>query len=175
MREWTSWLKPLVKRFQNLESLPITGIELERFFEIEYCLRLREKLIPNHPCSEVWSLLTGYFLPDVDSGLQARRMCKIARHRVRYLRTRSAWERWLAWYAEQPSHLRLYEVDLETNCCQRRPNIGIAPERLEIYDQALEIPAPHRQRSVRWASEGEYSFPIKGESSVCIYPLNWQK
>lgn len=164
MRNWNTWLKPLVKKFQNLENNLITGTELERFFEIEYCLRLRERLMPELPCSEVWSLLTGYSLPNMPDTPLALHMCKIARHRVRFLRTSTAWQRWLTWYAEQPPNLRLYEIDFENDCCQQRVHTSIAPERLEIYDQTLEVPAEHRQRSTRWAGEGEYSFTIKGEN-----------
>lgn len=169
MRNWDSWLKPLIRKFENIENIPITDKELERFFEIEYCLRLQEKLMPDYSCFEAWSLLTGYELPNVQVTPLTRRICKIARHRVRYLRTKTAWERWLTWYIEQPAYLRLYDVSLETNSCKRCNSSGIAPERLEIYDQALENPAEHRQRSIRWAEEGEYSFTIKGEKfSVCI-------
>src|SRR5205807_1724466 len=94
-------------------------IEQERFFEVEYCLRLHERLLPDEPCLSVWTLLAGYRMEGIHTTTLARRMCAVARHRVRYLRTAPSWKRWLTWYMTQPPEIRLYVVDLDSGQWQR--------------------------------------------------------
>lgn len=164
MRDWSSWHRPLTRALSSVEQLSLDKIERERFFEVEYCLRLQERLLPQEPCLSVWTLLTGYLMEGIHDTPLARRMCAIARHRVRYLRTAPSWNRWLAWYVAQPLDLRLYVVDLDTGQFQRQVTLGFLPERLEIYDNALEETAPHRQRAEVWAKAGEYTFTVLGET-----------
>ena len=128
------------------------------------CLRLYERLLPNESCSGAWTLLTGYWMEGIHDTPLARRMCTIARHRVRYLRTASSWNRWLTWYVTQPQDLRLYVVNLDTGQFQRQTSPGFLPERLELYDSALEVSALHRQRIEAWAKAGEYTFTVLGET-----------
>lgn len=165
MREWNAWLKPLLNKFKKIEGIELEGKELERFFEVEYCLRLHEQLIPQYSCYELWALLTGYQLPGINDTPVARQKCSIARHRVRYLRTATSWKQWLAWYTNQPERLRLYDVDLELGRSERRAYVPLMPERLEIYDSAIASPAAHRQRSEAEAPPGTYLITVRGETT----------
>ncbi len=171
MRKWNAWLKPLLTKFKKMEGVELEGKELERFFEVEYCLRLHEQLIPQHSCYELWALLTGYQLVGINDTPEARQKCVIARHRVRYLRTATSWTQWLTWYADQPEILRLYDVDLELGRSERRTYVPFVPERLELYDAAIASPAEHRERSEKGAPPGTYLFTLRGEiASIRIAP-----
>lgn len=163
MRDWNNWLEPLKQQFRQLADLDLDNNELERFFEIEACLRLHERLIPSESCSDAWALLTGYHFASLDQKPLARRMCQVARHRLRFLRTATAWQRWLEWYAARPEHLRLYAVDIAAGRSQRYPAPMVAPERVAAYDAALEQAAPHQRRRLVWAKSGEYTFNLAGD------------
>jgi hypothetical protein len=164
MREWNRWHAHLSKKLASVEDLPFPKEDCPRFIEIEYCLRLREHLTPEQPCGDVWTLLTGYSIPGVNDTPEKRRICLIARHRVRYLRTATSWRQWLSWYADQRADLRLYDVDLQTGSCQQRMPLTFMPERIETYDAAIELVPRHRQRSANWAQAKDYVFSIMGET-----------
>jgi hypothetical protein len=164
MREWNRWHANLVKKLASVEDLPFSEEECPRFIEVEYCLRLRDHLAPEQPCGDVWTLLTGYSFPGVNDTPEKRRICLIARHRVRYLRTATSWRQWLSWYANQRADLRLYDVDLQTGSCQQRMPLTFMPERIAIYDAAIELVPQHRRRYANWAQATDYTFPIMGET-----------
>ncbi len=170
MRDWHAWRRPLTRALRAIETVSYTETEQDRFFEVEYGLRLHERLQPETSCLEVWTHFTGYWMQGIHDDPAVRRMCSIARQRLRYLRTASSWERWLDWYAAQPGSLRLYEVNLQTGMCRRRAVPGLLPERLDLYDLALDTLPEHRTHTDRWAPPGQYSFQVLGETYHITLP-----
>ncbi len=170
MRDWHAWRRPLTRVLRAVESVSYTETEQDRFFEMEYGLRLHERLQSGASCLDVWTHFTGYWMQGIHDDPAIRRMCSIARQRLRYLRTASSWKRWLTWYAEQPASLRLYNVNLETGACHRCSVPGLLPERLSLYDLALDTLPPHRSHTDRWAPPGQYTFQVLGETYHVTLP-----
>jgi hypothetical protein len=171
MRNWRGWCKDLADRLRASENVTLSKDECERFLEVEYCLCLHNRLIPEQSCLDTWTLLTGYTFAGVNDTPLARRICAIARHRVRYFRTATSWKKWLTWYTQQRSDFRLYDVDLSTGHCQQHEPLTVLPERLSIYDEAIESVAEHRQRRVSWAKACDYTFPVLEETYNVRIPL----
>jgi len=170
MRDWHAWRRPLTRALRAIESISYSETEQDRFFEVEYGLRLHERLQPDTSCLDVWTHFTGYWMQGIHDDPAVRRMCSIARQRLRYLRTASSWKRWLTWYAEQPARLRLYDVNLQTGECHRHPVPGLLPERLDLYDLALDTLPEHRPRTDRWTPPGRYAFQVLGETYHITLP-----
>jgi hypothetical protein len=85
--------------------------DAEFFVEVEAILYLYTMLEsdPNlHLARDAWALVSGYIIPGVNDSLQARQYCARLRARLRYLRQNTGWQRWQAWYAEQPPPMRLF-------------------------------------------------------------------
>lgn len=171
MRNWKEWCKDLTQNLQGIEAVSFSTDECERFLEVEYCLRLHERLIPEQSCLDVWSLLTGYRIAGVNDTPAARRMCAIARHRVRYFRTANSWKKWLAWYTQQRPDLRLYDVNMKTGHYQQIVPLMALQERLSIYDSAMESVAGYRQRRDSWAKARDYKFSVLGETYSVRIPV----
>jgi hypothetical protein len=164
MRNWKDWLTPLKNKFKKIKDLPFSRIELDRFLEVELCLRLHEKLIPDHHVLDVYALLSGYQLPSVPSTIESRTMCSIARRRVRYLRTKSSWREWLERYCAYPKHFRMYDVNLKQGT-SKRIYVAFVQDRVVHYDEALCCPARWRINTKHWAQGGEeYYFTVEGET-----------
>jgi hypothetical protein len=68
---------------------------------------------------------------------------------------------WLEKYTKLPPGLRLYDVDIKRGHSERRTFIGSLPERLDIYDAALNMASPPRKRNEPRAAPGkEYTYTI---------------
>ncbi|MBW4694201.1 MAG: hypothetical protein KME27_20855 [Lyngbya sp. HA4199-MV5] len=163
MRNWQDWHKPLVEALYSLlEDGSLVRLEKRdcaRLFEIEMLIMLHERI--NSPLSlkDTWALTTGYVTPEVAENDQLRQQVAIARNRVRYLRTKTTFNRHLNWYAELPATIRLYDVSLESSTYSRRAILHHVPQRIQAIEAALSTSAEHTPIKEQVAkADTEYAF-----------------
>jgi len=170
MKQQPDWITKLKKKFEKLdrESQPHNW-SLQNyaiFFEIEYGLRLHELVfsdVAKRDCRDTWALISGYYLPDIHADEVVRHACAVARHQLRYTRSSTTWRRWVKWYGDQKSWLRLYDIDLTTGKFTQNPKqIYLRGDRLKVYDDALSRAPEPKARTLHWAEAGDYTFRIDG-------------
>jgi hypothetical protein len=171
MRKWTEWKKKLVGELAKLASTGSAQLPEGTYgwiFDVELGLRLMERLQPGQPATDVWALLTGYPVAGVSEKPEARRMCAVARQRIRTLRTAHQWKEHLALYAGLSDLVRMYDVALPGGKFSRRSTLPYMPERERIYDGALQEPAEHEKRKLNYAKPGTYSIIIREKERPVI-------
>ncbi len=167
MRDWRGWLKEARQELSEAlksENAPIQLRlrECNQLFEIELLITLFIQVYNNSPSAnlrDAWSLLTGYVSAEIEERTELIHKIAIARHRVRYLRTQTAWHKALEWYEKLPSTLCLYEIDATAGTYARRSVLHYVPQRIEAIEQAIDTVAEHELAQERWAkADQEYNF-----------------
>lgn len=179
MRDWQDWLKEINKELirlgqEDLIPVTFTKTECKRFFEVELVITLHAEIYPsasNSNIKEAWSLLTNFIPTELANNQRLIEACTIVRHRVRYIRTATAWKKSILWYSQQPLSIRLFDVSFESGTYTRQPVINYVPQRVEAIAKALNQPAEHKPISRNWAkSEKEYCFYINSEAVSVVIP-----
>ncbi|MBC1237368.1 hypothetical protein [Nostoc sp. 2RC] len=181
MRDWQAWLKDISTQLLALEQEGIlekgtfsSRIKCYRFFQIELVIALHEQVYEqsNNNLNSAWSLLTGFIPSEVSNDTNLIRKCQIVRHRARYIRTATAWNRSLEWYAELPRIIRLYDIDVESYRYERRAMLHFILDRMAAIRNAIDQPAAHTIPKINYAQPNkEYSFFIGlDEYSITISP-----
>ncbi|MCW5318654.1 hypothetical protein GTQ43_34750 [Nostoc sp. KVJ3] len=179
MRDWQDWLKEISKELLRLgqdDLIPVTFTKTEskRFFEVELVITLHAEIYQsasNSNIKEAWSLLTNFIPTELMNNQKLIEACTRVRHRVRYIRTATAWNKSLLWYSQQPLSIRLFDVSLESGTYTRQPVVNYVPLRVETINKALNEPAEHKPISRNWAkSEKEYCFYINSQAVSVVIP-----
>lgn len=145
--------------------------DFELFLELEAVLHLYEVLVPEaekRSARDAWSLVSGYIVVGLNDQPEQQRMCLLLRQRLRFLKTASAWRRWLRWYREQPESIRLYAIstraDSRLEFRQQLYSAVLREQRIAAYTKlaSAEI-LDHENSELRWASEGTYTYWAEGQ------------
>ncbi|MBD2568811.1 MULTISPECIES: pPIWI_RE_Z domain-containing protein [Nostocaceae] len=179
MRDWQDWLTEISKELLRLgqdDLIPVTFTKTEskRFFEVELVITLYAEIYESASYSnikEAWSLLTNFIPNELKNNQKLIEACTRVRHRVRYIRTATAWKKSLLWYSQQPLSIRLFDISLESGTYTRQPVVNFVPQRVETINKALNEPAKHKSISRNWAkSEKEYCFYVNSEATSVFIP-----
>lgn len=179
MRDWQDWLTEISKELLRLgqdDLIPVTFTKTEskRFFEVELVITLYAEIYQSASHSnikEAWSLLTNFIPNELKNNQKLIEACTRVRHRVRYIRTATAWKKSLLWYSQQPLSIRLFDISLESGTYTRQPVVNFVPQRVETINKALNEPAKHKSISRNWAkSEKEYCFYVNSEATSVFIP-----
>lgn len=179
MRDWQDWLTEISKELLRLgqdDLIPVsfTTTESKRFFEIELVITLYAEIYQsasNSNIKEAWSLLTNFIPNELKNNQKLIEACARVRHRVRYIRTATAWKKSLLWYSQKPLSIRLFDVSLESGTYIRQPVVNYVPQRVAIINKALNEPAKHKPISRNWGkSEKEYCFYVNSEAVSVVIP-----
>jgi hypothetical protein len=163
MRNWQDWHKPLVEALHSLledgSLIRLEKRDCARLFEIEMLIMLHERVNSNISLKDTWALTTGYVTPEVVEDECLRQQVAIARHRVRYLKTKTTFNRHLKWYAELPAAIRLYDISLESSTYTRRSILHYVPQRIQAIEAALSTSAEYTPTKEQFAkADTEYAF-----------------
>lgn len=159
---------------QSLLTLPERPDEwrardIEMLMEVEAVLYLYVNLTPDsaaRSARDAWTLVSGYLIMGLNDSEVARQRCLRLRAQLRYVRTYSAWKRWLRWYEEQPEELRFYGFEtLPDNTLHVTPkfhDVILYGERVAAYEERCTI-TPSGAATVKitpFASAGHYEFSV---------------
>lgn len=173
MRQIKFWHRGLRKQIQAAWNDSNGRQSAERLCTVELGLFACEMLIPDEDPKSLWVLVTGYSLNTDEIAAwndEQRRARAALRHLLPYYRGPYAWEEELNWYVEQPDYIRGYEVQ---NGCVSRRNTSVAPQRFELYAQALSEPPPLSERKLDWAQTGDYVFYNGRRAYDVTIPETW--
>lgn len=179
MRDWQAWLKFVQGDLYEQLRTDTAPIQLQRkdcatLLEVELVLSWIVALndgTGSFDPFDAWSLLTGYIPVELQDQTDQIQKLWIIRHRVRYLRTQTAWHRVLEWYFELPAAVRLFEINSATNTLQERLILHYAPHRTTAIAEALSTVVEHTETSEQWAvADQEYAFYIGSELASVRIP-----
>ncbi|MGG6295186.1 hypothetical protein ACQ4M4_12410 [Leptolyngbya sp. AN02str] len=172
MRRITAWQDRLKASIQSLPE----KTQVRELLDAELGLFLLSQVADQEePATGVWVLLTGYphdaiFKNLSDSQKQA---IAIARHLlVRYRRPYS-WKELLKTYQAFPESVRGYDLSPDCTVYKRRQNFSEALDRFEIYEQTLSAEIPSINRSITWATAGDYECEVSGIRQTLHLPAEF--
>lgn len=170
MRNWQAWTKDIASQLFALEQEGIIApgtfgkrSQCSRFFQVELIIALHEEIIQHlngdQDVKEAWSLLTGFVPYELSQHLEWVRRCRIVRHRTRYVRPTTAWQRSLKWYVSLPQKVRLYDVNLVTGSYKRQPLLQYVANRVQLIREAINTVAKHQKPEINVAQpDRSYNF-----------------
>lgn len=154
----------LEEAFRTLSGWRRRDVEL--LMEVEALLYLYESMTPDddaRSAKDAWALVSGYCIAGLNDSDDQRVRCLRLRAQLQYVRTSTAWIKWLRWYQDHDETLKLYTFQIMENgdhhFRSKLHEAVLRRERIAAYEERCTALVTDAQAEVKpFASAGRYTF-----------------